>query len=706
MARRLGFDLHSLPAQIILSYLVLVLLMASAAGLPVIWLARDQLDRQAWAQVDQGSRAAEALYTARQNEVSGLAVLTAQRPTLRALMAAGEPGESAELVPYLHTLQQGAGLDLVLLCGPDHQIIAQAGGGRGELLCGEGIATGYYVFPAGEREQIWFLAEHPLEGASGVRPTTVIVGIFLGDDFALQMQAQTGLEHTLLMTGNPIATSLPGRQGVSTPAETRGELVVGGRAYYYARLPLAGIRPEGQLGIEVALPAADIRATERRLLGSLVGGILAVVAGTSLLGVLLARRIGRPLADLADAASALSQDELSTPLEIDTAVREVALVAQALEGARTDLQHMLTQLRREKVWTDHLLAAIVEGIVTLDRRGRITFFSHGAERIMAQKREDVLGRPCDEVFWPAEVEGPFSRLIPPPGQQRKIAVRLRNGHHMVLSMTGARLLPPEVGDGPKQPDPDRPRVALVFRDVSEEEAVHRLLAHFMANVTHEFRTPLSALAASVELLLDQVTDLDPTELQELLTALHLSVLGLQTLVDNLLEGASIEAGRFRISSRPSSLSSIIAEAIGMMQPLLDKRGQQLVVELPASIPVVQADPRRLVQVMINLLSNASKYCPDDSEIAIGVAVEDGRVRVSVADQGAGIPPEQRADLFRRFSRPGEVGEGTQYGIGLGLSIVKAVVLAHGGQVGVEDRPGGGAVFWFTLQIGDSGEREE
>jgi PAS domain S-box-containing protein len=706
MTKRLGLDLRSLPAQMILSYLVLVLLMASAAGLPVIWLVRDQLTRQVWAQVDQGGRAAEALYTARQNEVGGLAVLTAQRPTLRALMAAGEPSESAELPPYLHTLQQGAGLDLVLLCDPDHRMIAQAGGGGAERLCADDLATGYYVLPAGEREHIWFLAGHPLEGESGAQPATVIVGMLLDDDFALQMEAQTGLEHTLLVDGWPIATSLPGRQLASAAAESRGEFVAEGEAYYYARAPLAGIRSGGQLGVEVALPAADIRATERRLVGSLGGGILAVAAATSLLGVLLARRISRPLAGLADAASALSRDELSTPLEIDTNVREVALVAQALEGARADLEHMLTQLRREKAWTDHLLAAIVEGIVTLDRRGRITFFSRGAERIMGHKREEVLGRLCDEVFLPVESDSLFSHLIPPPGQQSKIVVQLRDGRHTVLSMTGARLLPPDVGDGPDYQVPDRPRVALVFRDVSEEEAVHRLLAHFMANVTHEFRTPLSALAASVELLLDQVNSLDPAELQELLTALHLSVLGLQTLVDNLLEGASIEAGRFRISSRPSSLSGIIAEAIRMMQPLLDKRSQQLVVELPASIPVVEADPRRVVQVIINLLSNASKYCPDDSEIAIAVTAEDGRVRVSVADQGTGIPTEQRADIFRRFTRSDEVSEVAQYGIGLGLSIVKAVVQAHGGQVGVEDRPGGGAVFWFTLQIADSGENEE
>jgi signal transduction histidine kinase len=179
----------------------------------------------------------------------------------------------------------------------------------------------------------------------------------------------------------------------------------------------------------------------------------------------------------------------------------------------------------------------------------------------------------------------------------------------------------------------------------------------------------------------------------------LGVLSLQTLVDNLLESASIEAGRFQVSPRPSNLGEIIAEAIRMMQPLLDKRGQHLVVELPAAIPVVRAAPRRTVQVLVNLLSNANKYGPDDSEIAIGATVDKGWVRVTVADQGAGIPQRQRADLFRRFVHPDTASDNALNGAGLGLSVVKAVIQAHGGEVGIEDRPGGGAVFWFTLPTG-------
>jgi len=437
----------------------------------------------------------------------------------------------------------------------------------------------------------------------------------------------------------------------------------------------------------MALLVSDIVATQRRLALTLMGAISFVVALGSGTGALLARRIGQPLNSLTEAAAALSKGDLSEPLTVEARVREVALVAEALEGARVDLRQTLDRLRQEKAWTEHLLEAIVEGIVTLDRHGRITFFSHGAERITGWQRDQVLGHTCNQVFEPLETDEPFSQLIPAPGRRRKIPVVLRDGRQAILAFTGARLLPPEGGDA---------RVALVFRDISEEEAVHRLLGHFLAYVAHEFRTPLAAVAASVELLMDQAPDLSTDELGELLTSLHLGVLGLETLVDNLLEGASIEAGRFRVTPRPADLSGIIAEAIRTTQPLLHKHNQGLVVELPAAFPVVRADPRRLVQVLVNLLSNASKYGPDEAEITVGATVSEGWVQVTVADQGPGILPEQRQDLFRRFRYLGLSNDKAQYGVGLGLSVVKAIVEAHGGQVGVNDRPGGGSVFWFTL----------
>jgi PAS domain S-box-containing protein len=417
--------------------------------------------------------------------------------------------------------------------------------------------------------------------------------------------------------------------------------------------------------------------------------ILVAAALGILLAVILAQRIGRPLASLAKAAAALSNGDLSDPPPMEMGISEVALVSQALASSRASLQQTLDELRREKAWTDHLLSAIVEGIVTLDRQGRITFFSPGAERITGWSQEQVMGRNCDQVFITAGGGQPFSSCIPSPGGRSKIPIELPDGRQLILSVTGARLLPPEGGDA---------RVVLVFRDISEEEVVHRLLSHFLANVTHEFRTPLSAVAASVELLRDQAADLQPEELQELLDSLHVGVLNLQKLVDNLLETASIEAGRFQVHARRTDLGEIIAEATRTIQPLLDKHGQRLLVELPTPIPTVRADPRRTVQVLVNLLSNASKYGPDNAQITLAAALQDGWVRLVVTDQGPGIPEAHRRDLFRRFMIPHGESQDAQVGFGLGLSVVKAIVEAHGGHVGVEDAPAGGSTFWFTLPM--------
>lgn len=702
--KHLKIDLHSLPAQMILSFIALVLLTAAAAGLPAIWLIHSQLDRQAWAQVEQGNRAAYALYTARQSELSSLATLTAQRPTLHDLLARQEQDM---LLAYLRTLQTGAELDLVLICDSNHQVIAQVGEGTSDRLCAAQTLTGFQVISTGTASQVWLLAAQPISNETANLKRKVMVGVALGDQFAVQMRAQTGLEHTLLLNGQPMASSLDGSiasrrlvRSTAPDGTLHSTFTFDDHPYYAARFYLPSLSPEEagkglgqpvaqQVEAEVALDVADIAATQRSLAWTLAGSIVAVAALGSLLGAFLARQISRPLDSLARAATALSKGDLDASVAVEARVREVALVTQALERARIDLQRSLTELRQEKAWTDHLLEAVVEGIVTLDHHGRITFFSQGAERIIGLDRDHVLNRSCDEVFKPVETDEPFSQFIPVPGRRRKVTVELANGRQVTLAVTGARLMPPEAGDA---------RVALVFRDVSEEEAVHRLMGHFLANVAHEFRTPLSALAASAELLLDQAPDLSSAELQELLSSLHLGILGLQTLVDNLVEGASIEAGRFRVYARPANLGKIIAEAIQTMQPLLDKHGQRLVVELPAVIPVVRADSRRTVQVLVNLLSNASKYGPDDAEIIVGATVSEGWAQITVADRGPGVPLEHRNDLFRRFMHPNSDGDKSQYGVGLGLSVVKAVIEASSGQVGVEDRPGGGSIFWFTLPV--------
>ena len=184
----------------------------------------------------------------------------------------------------------------------------------------------------------------------------------------------------------------------------------------------------------------------------------------------------------------------------------------------------------------------------------------------------------------------------------------------------------------------------------------------------------------------------------MLNSIHLSVTGLQTLIDNLLESTLIAAGHFRIRRRRASLGQIISAAVQVMQPLLDRRHQQLQIEVQPGLPAqISADPTRLQQVLVNLLSNASKYSPMEASLQLDFRQQDGALRASVTDQGPGLPAEARQQVFQRFVRlPNQ--DGTQPGIGLGLSVVKTIIEEHGGRVGVEPAPQGGSIFWFSIPI--------
>lgn len=672
----------------ITSFIVVVFLTAVTVGVPAILLLQNQLEHQAWSQVEQGQRAVISLYAAKYLEVQSLAILTAQRPTLQSLLA---QGDLATLTEYLKTLQSGANVDLIGVC-MSHQTIAAT---ESHIpACSNKSIEGYYVYTKIPPGETWMIARTPIE--EGTTGGEVIIGVRLSDDFAVDMRDQTGLEHTLCIQKQPIATSFKSSADSmnilkyctieNEDQASHFTFNLDNIPYYAAYIPLN----ESGLNAAVALDTSEILTAQKRLVLWMTTALMGVAAAGSGLGVFLARRISHPLVQLSEAAASFSLGDLESPVKTETRVREITQVAKTLDSARIDLLATLTSLESERDWSENLLASIVEGIITLDGENRITFFSHGAERLTGWSRTEVIGHFADDIFRLAGSKKPFSSILPSlPGGRQKADVLLSDNRVASFAITSAQL----TRSGEKDPE-----TALVFRDISEEEAVHRLLGHFMANVAHEFRTPLSALEASIELLLDQAPELSLNELHELYNSLHLGIFGLHTLVDNLLESANIEARRFHISPRSSNLGIIIAEAVQTMQPLLSKYEQYLTAELPVDMPLVRADPRRTVQVLINLLSNASRYGPPGEEIILQVTTNPRYVRLAVIDKGPGIPPEHRANLFRRFVFPHADDAISKAGAGLGLSVVKAIVLAHGGQVGVDDRPEGGSIFWFTIPI--------
>jgi signal transduction histidine kinase len=238
-------------------------------------------------------------------------------------------------------------------------------------------------------------------------------------------------------------------------------------------------------------------------------------------------------------------------------------------------------------------------------------------------------------------------------------------------------------------------VLHTVRDVTAQAELLRLKEDFLLQVAHELRTPIAAQSASLDLLVDDALSMPPAQLMTMISTLRRSALRLEHLVENLLDAGSIEAGTFQVRAVPASIRACLREAMAFTQTLLDAKHQQLETRLRSDSDRVLADPRRTAQVLANLIANASRYAPESTTVTVATEGRDGFVQVSVIDEGPGIPADEQPRLFQRFFRSREVRDQAG-GLGLGLTICRAIVVAHGGDIRVESQVGRGTSVHFTL----------
>jgi signal transduction histidine kinase len=218
----------------------------------------------------------------------------------------------------------------------------------------------------------------------------------------------------------------------------------------------------------------------------------------------------------------------------------------------------------------------------------------------------------------------------------------------------------------------------------------------LAKLMHELRTPLMAMGTAAELLSEDLDHLERPAVRQLVATLHRSAVWLHQLVDNL-HGFAALAQEPGVPERvPVDLCTVVHETERVLGPLLATKNQFLEVLAPAALPRVDAVPRLLGQVCLNLLSNASKFAPAGSPLRVVLIPTEAGVRVAIEDRGPGFPAAVTARLFEPFYQVAASPAGTLPGVGLGLAIVQEIIAAHGGRVGAENRRGGGARFWFEL----------
>jgi signal transduction histidine kinase len=323
-----------------------------------------------------------------------------------------------------------------------------------------------------------------------------------------------------------------------------------------------------------------------------------------------------------------------------------------------------------------LFGALRTPIITTTLGGRISGFNAAAVALLGSPAR-LYGRAIREVL-------PFAADCTPDQFEFQGRLADATGRSVDLEVSRTQL------GGGGEPG----AVIYVIHDISRHAEVNRLREQLLYSVAHELRGPLMILDNTLEILDTEYADLSAAEFGHLVASARRTAQRMRTLMEDLLSAGAIQSGNFVVAPRPTDLARLVNDALEIVSPALAAHGQHVEVCLPARAHSIMADPRYARQVLTNLLTNASKYGPPDSTVRIKTTQMAKMVRISVEDQGPGIPPERRAGLFERFYRIRDASD--EPGIGLGLAIAKGIVEAHGGSMGVDSEVGRGTSVWFTL----------
>jgi len=640
-----------LSQLLLVSHVGLVLLFAVLLLATGVGTIRSAVVAQARSEAERVGSDARRQLQAWNRELSVGADLLAQQPTLRFYLQRRQLTKARTLVRNFHKTSDIEYVR-VQLAG---KTIAEFG------VAPPSFNTGLAFDPKGVAWRVLQREVRSLPQAS------IVIAEKLGD--RLDVRPTTSLINAELL---PIPAPATGKEDAWTrvlrQVSSTGEPVTFGAIGDVAAARVIRIRDEAGGASALLSATVDQEWVERRIVEWLaafgLSGLVTVVLALGL-AIVLAARISRPFAQLALDAERLGSGDLETPVPSPvTFLAEPVALAASLEQMRRRVGTLTATERNQREELDAVLDGVDEGIVGVDANQLIHYANRQFLALVGRSREDVLGRPANEILLPDESQDNHPIASLPVGQpQLERCTAAETMRQLIVRRLAA-------SDG---------RQILVVREENATEAARAMRDRILANLSHEFQTPLSAQIASIELLRDHLRSSSDAVAIRLTDAQYRGTMRLSQLVDNLLDSVRIESGEMRLRKQPVDLAAVVADAIELMQPLIDQRDQRVVPNLSPG-PMLTGDSQRLSSVIVNLLANANKFAPDQTTVWVEMEWSQERVTVWVEDEGAGLPNlSEGRDLFAPFKRsPHE--EPSQRGTGLGLAIVHAIVVAHGGEV--------------------------
>lgn len=461
----------------------------------------------------------------------------------------------------------------------------------------------------------------------------------------------------------------------------------------YVALPV--MRESGIDGyVRLALSLADVEGAIRRLWSTLAFGAVVFFVIAAFISYRLAYSLTRPLELITKVAHQITNLNYKARVKIRGS-DEIAQLGQAINRMADSLKLQLDTIRDSESRLQSVLENMISGVLLIDRNERIVLLNRMAEEILGLSAKQLLGKRHSEAKQQIEL----SQMIQDCLDQRK---RLRE--EIILYFPEERIL--EVSLVPLTHEDDEwGGIVVVLHDISAVRRLEKMRSEFVANVSHELKTPIAAVKGFAETLLSGAMN-DAETAKAFLQIIYDESERLNRLIGDILELSKIESRRIPLRFSPVHLEPSVARSMEMMQAGAERKRIALHMEVPEDL-FLEADEDRLHQILINLISNGINYTPEGGRVRVSAETirsadsddgDDERIRISVSDTGIGIPKKDLPRIFERFYRVDKARSRSSGGTGLGLSIVKHLVELHRGTIRVESKVGVGTTFVIELPV--------
>jgi two-component system phosphate regulon sensor histidine kinase PhoR len=449
------------------------------------------------------------------------------------------------------------------------------------------------------------------------------------------------------------------------------------------------VRRDGrELGfVRAALPLTTVRQRTTAVQGNvLLGGVLAALIALAI-GLFVTRRITAPLASMTVAAEAISRGEYEH--RVAGGPRdEIGTLASAFNRMAAQLERRMETITEDRSKLLTILGGMVEGVVAVDRDQAVVHLNAAAGRILGVSPDKSLGRPIWEVTRVRQVSEAIAHTLAEAREvTEEVALEVSN-QERIVQLHGARL---ENGEG------GRVGAVLVLHDVTELRRLERVRRDFVANVSHELKTPITAIRGLVDTIIDD-QEMPLAVRTDFLRKAQNQAVRLSLLVTDLLTLARLESADGIVEPERLDAREVIGRSVANFRPAAEAGDLTLDVHVPQEAVMVLGDPEALELLVNNLLDNAVKYTGAGGQVDVRLASADGMMQLEVADNGVGISPEHHDRIFERFYRVDQARSRELGGTGLGLSIVKHICKAHHGTISVRSTLGVGSTFAVVLPL--------